>query len=186
VTDLRDRLPSVPERGRAVVLPGRGYTPAKPLLAAVGDLLLERGWAVREVWWEVPAAERSSRWWRTWVAEHARTAAEGWSDRPLLVGKSLGSLAAPYAAKHRLEAVWLTPLLLDWAVARAIAANPARQLVVAGDADRIAWDARAARRLDAEVLVLPDADHSLAVKGDRERTAAHRDRVCAAVAAWLR
>lgn len=185
MSEHHDRLPSVPEVGRAVVLPGRGYTPAKPLLAAVTDVLLERGWAVREVWWEPPGVERSSRWWRGWVADHARTAAAGWTDRPLLVGKSLGTRAAPYAAKGGLDAVWLTPLLRDKHVARALRRSDARQLVVAGTADPIAWDPDVAARLGPDLLTLEGADHSLAVKGDKEQTLAYRAQVRARVAAWL-
>ena len=184
MTELRDRHPDVPEVGRAVLLPGRGYTPAKPVLAAVSDVLLRRGWAVREVWWQVPD-DLSPRRAVSWVADQARTAAAGWAERPLLVGKSLGTFAAPYAAKSRLDAVWLTPLLLDRRVVRAIRANDARQLVVAGTGDAGAWDPDAAGRLDADLLALPGADHALAVKGDKERTAAYLSQVRAAVDDWL-
>jgi hypothetical protein len=184
VTELRDRHPTVPEVGRAVVLPGRQYDPGKPVLAAVSEVLLARGWAVREVWWQVPDGLDGRRATK-WVADQARTAADGWAERPLLVGKSLGTRATAYAARQRLDAVWLTPLLLEKAVVRGMRRSRARQLLVGGTADRLAWDAAVARSLDAEVLELPDADHGLVVTGDPSRTTAYRDRLRAAVAAWL-
>ncbi|MFI2706149.1 alpha/beta hydrolase, partial [Nocardioides sp. CER28] len=120
-----------------------------------------------------------------WVVDQARTAADGWAERPLLVGKSLGTRAATYAAKQRLDAVWLTPLLLDRSVVRAIRRNKARQLLICGTADTLAWDAAVARSLETELLALPDADHGLVVKDDEARTAAGLDRLRAAVSSWL-
>jgi hypothetical protein len=183
MTDYRDRHPEGDEVGRAVLLPGRGYTPDKPVLAAVSDVLLARGWAVREIWWTVPEGLRPRDAGR-WVDDQARTAAEGWSDRPLLVGKSLGTFASPYAAKHGLEAVWLTPLLGERSIVKGIRRNRARQLLVGGTADE-AWVPQVADRLPGELLELPGADHALVVPGDEQRSAAYRDRLRAAVTAWL-
>ena len=108
MTQLHDVHPSVPEVGRAVLLPGRKYGPGKPLLVAVADVLVARGWAVRQVRWELPEG-LSDRRVTAWVGEQAAAASAGWADRPLLVGKSLGTRAASYAARRRLDAVWLTP-----------------------------------------------------------------------------
>lgn len=36
----------------ATLLPGRGYTPQGPLLHHATVLLLNRGWTVRQVWWD--------------------------------------------------------------------------------------------------------------------------------------
>ncbi|GAB7005938.1 hypothetical protein JCM18899A_34110 [Nocardioides sp. AN3] len=183
VTEHCDRLPGVPEVGRAVLLPGRAYTPAMPLLAAVVDVLLQDGWAVREVWWTAPDGLTQRRT-AGWVADEARTAAAGWAERPLLIGKSLGTFAAPYAARERLDSVWLTPLLGDRRVRKGIRRNRARQLLVGGTADE-AWVPAAAARTRADVLELPDADHSLVVKGDKERTLAYRAQIRDALTTWL-
>ena len=89
--------------------------------------------------------------------------------RVLLVAKSLGTYAAPLAAERGYDAVWLTPLLQLPSLAEAFAANPARQLLVGGTADDIAWDAAVARDLAArgcDVLEVPGADHALMVPGD--------------------
>ncbi|WP_091122024.1 hypothetical protein [Nocardioides terrae] len=184
MSELRDRFPTGPEHGRALLLPGRAFGPSKPLLGAVEDVLLARGWAVRQVRWEVPDGLDGLRA-TAWVTEQTRMAATGWSDRPLLVGKSLGTRAASFARKERLDAIWLTPLLRDRRVVRAIRRSRARQLLVGGTADGLAWDGAVARSLGAEVLELPDADHGLAVRGDRQRTSAYRDRLREAVDAWL-
>jgi hypothetical protein len=184
VTEFRDRFPAVAEVGRAVVLPGRRYGPRKPVLRAVSEVLLACGWAVREVRWEVPEGSPERRATR-WVVDQARTATAGWSERPLLVGKSLGTRAASYAAGERLDAIWLTPLLLDSSVVRGIRRNRARQLLVGGTADAMAWDGPVARSVGADVLELPDADHVLAVPGDEERTADYLDRLRGAVETWL-
>ena len=184
MSEYRDRHPVVPEVGRAIVLPGRKYGPGKPLLVAVADVLLARGWAVREVRWELPDG-LSDRRVTAWVTDQARSAATGWADRPLVVGKSLGSRAASYATKRRLDAVWLTPLLLDKTVARAIGRSRARQLLVGGTADDLAWDGAVARSTGADVLELAGADHSLRVKDDPERSTAYLDRLRRAVDAWL-
>lgn len=183
MTEHRDRLPTGVEKGRAVLLPGRGYTPAMPLLAMVSDLLVDRGWAVREVWWTVPEG-MSPRRTAAWVDDQARAAADGWSDRPLLVGKSLGTFATAYAADAGLDAAWLTPLLGERRVVKGIRRNRGRQLLVGGSVDE-AWVPLTAASLPAEVLELPDADHGLAVKGDRLRTAAHRERLRDALGVWL-
>jgi hypothetical protein len=184
VTELRDRHPDGPETGRAVLLPGRNFGPSKPLLGAVSEVLLARGWAVREVRWELPDGLPERRV-TAWVVEQARRAADGWADRPLIVGKSLGTRAASFARKERLEAVWLTPLLLDRRVLRDIRRNPARQLLVGGTADRLAWDGAAARSLGTDVVELADADHRLAVKGDPKRTSAYLATLRRSVDDWL-
>lgn len=184
VTEYRDRYPEVPEVGRAVLLPGRVFGPSRPLLGAVAEVLLARGWAVRQVRWQVPEGGPVRRA-TGWVGDQARTASDGWAERPLIVGKSLGTRAASYAAKRRLDAIWLTPLLRDRSVVRAIRRSRARQLLICGTADTLAWDPAVARSLGTELLALPDADHGLVVKGDAECTAAGLDGLRAAVDAWL-
>ncbi|HEY6737831.1 MAG TPA: hypothetical protein VI076_03205, partial [Actinopolymorphaceae bacterium] len=51
-----------PERV-AIVLPGRGYTPAGPLLHYARAVLVHHGWTVQEIWWpELPDPESTPRW----------------------------------------------------------------------------------------------------------------------------
>jgi predicted alpha/beta-hydrolase family hydrolase len=172
--------------GTAVVVPGRGYPPSAPLTFFAGFALLERGWSVRQVWWDPPpheTDERTTAWVRAQVEEALPD-----SGRVLLVAKSLGTYAAPLAAERGYDAVWLTPLLQLPALAEAFAANPARQLLVGGTADDIAWDAAVARALAArgcDVLEVPGADHALMVPGDVVRGVEAHAEVIRAVDAFL-
>jgi hypothetical protein len=104
----------------------------------------------------------------------------------LVVGKSLGTRAASYASELGLDAIWITPLLVEPAVAEAIAANAGRQLLVGGLADEL-WDATIARDLadnGCDVLEVPDADHSMGT-ADAVRTAEIHLEVARAVEAFL-
>lgn len=93
------------------------------------------------------------------------------SGRPLLIGKSLGSIAASTAAEHGLPAMWLTPLLtLDWVVdALRCATGPV--LLVGGTADK-SWDGRLARELSPHVVEVEGAKHGMYVPGRLANSAA--------------
>jgi predicted alpha/beta-hydrolase family hydrolase len=156
--------------GTAVLIPGRGYPPTAPLLFFAGFALLQHGWSVRQVWWDPPAHE-SDEQTTAWVRARVEEALPD-SGRLLLVSKSLGTYAAPLAAERGCEAVWLTPLLGVPSLVDAIAANPARQLLVGGTADELAWLPDVARSLAArgcDVCELPGADHALMTPGDAVR-----------------
>lgn len=158
----------------AIVLPGAGYSPAHPLLEFGRQSLLQHGWTVQQVWWDKPSDERSDDDVAAWVCDEARAALadEKSATRLLIVGKSLGTLAAPVAAEHRLDAIWMTPLFHHPASIEAIeqnAGNGARQLLVGGDADP-SWNADQARELGCDVLDLPGVSHFGDVPGDVIRT----------------
>jgi hypothetical protein len=153
--------------GTAVVVPGRGYPPVAPLTFFAGFALLQHGWSVRQVWWDPPAHE-SDEQTAAWVRSKVEPALPD-GGRVLLVAKSLGTYAAPLAAERGYQAVWLTPVLQVPLLVEAIAANPARQLLVGGTADDIAWDREIARDLAArgcDVLEVPGADHAMMAPGD--------------------
>jgi hypothetical protein len=153
--------------GTAVVVPGRGYPPVAPLTFFAGFALLQHGWSVRQVWWDPPAHE-SDEQTAAWVRSQVEPALPA-GGRVLLVAKSLGTYAAPLAAERGYQAVWLTPVLQVPLLVEAIAANPARQLLVGGTADDIAWDREIARDLAArgcDVLEVPGADHAMMAPGD--------------------
>lgn len=157
--------PDGPARGVAVVLPGRAYPPSAPLLDLARRALVQHGFAVQEVWWDAtsrsePEVADPEPWVRRQV-EAALAGVDG--EQVLLVGKSLGCSAAAYAAEHGLDAVWLTPVLVDPGVARPIRANPAHQLMIGGSADPY-WDGSVARQVaesGCQVLELLGADHGL-------------------------
>ncbi|MGW7444535.1 alpha/beta hydrolase [Kitasatospora sp. NPDC054795] len=152
----------------ALVVPGVGYTPARPLLHFARAALLRHGWTVQELWWQLPdkfaefaPEERIARVERE-VA--GAVDAEGGACR-LLVGKSLASFAAGLAADRNLPAAWLTPVLTSGPVARALRRATAPTLLVGGGADRM-WDRRTAESTGHEVLELPAADHGLELPDD--------------------
>ncbi|GHJ44516.1 hypothetical protein Cs7R123_18580 [Catellatospora sp. TT07R-123] len=170
----------------AVILPGGGgYSPDRPLLYYARAVLVALGWTVQEVWWSRPARLPPEQWldWVTGQAE-AALAAET-APRPLIVGKSLGTFAAPLAAARRLPAIWLTPILGDPDVASALAAATAPCLVVGGDADPY-WKPSVAAGLDVPQLVLPGADHALEQPDDPIASARDLVRVTARMDEFLR
>jgi len=106
-----------------------------------------------------------------WVDERVEAALAHVRDgdpRPVVIGKSLTSLAASVAARDRLPAVWLTPLIaagheLTPLVLDGLRAGSAPMLLVGGTADP-SWDGDVARSFaSAETLELEGADHGLEV-----------------------
>ena len=153
--------------GTALLVPGRGYPAVAPLLFFAGFALVQHGWAVRQVWWDPPAHETDEQT-TAWVRGQVESALPD-GGRVLLVAKSLGTYAAPLAAERGFEAVWFTPLLQIPSLVDALAANPARQLLVGGTGDDLAWRGEVARSLaerGCDVCELPGADHALMTPGD--------------------
>ncbi|MGW2867692.1 alpha/beta hydrolase [Kitasatospora sp. NPDC001225] len=161
------RFDGAPDRV-ALVVPGIGYTPARPLLHFARSVLLRHGWTVQELWWQLPdefrAFEPEDR--TAWVERQVAEAvdAERGACR-LLVGKSLASFACGVAADRGLAAAWLTPVLTSEPVARALARAEAPTLLVGGGADKL-WDRRTAESTGHEVLEVPAADHGLELPDD--------------------
>ena len=178
--------PAGASRGLALVAPGRAYPPTAPLLDFARVALQQHGFTVQQLWWD--STTRGDENPERWVRRHVAAAhAEEDADHVIIVGKSLGTLAASYAAERGLDAIWFTPLLVEPVVAEAIAANAGRQLLVGGLADEL-WDAAVARELadnGSDVLEVPDADHGMAVPGDAVRTAEIHLEVARAVEAFL-
>ncbi len=177
--------PAGHSRGLALVAPGRAYPPSAPLLDFARVALVHHGFTVRQLWWDSTTRgdEDSGAWVRRHVEE--ALAAED-ADHVLVVGKSLGTRAASYAAERGLDAIWFTPLLVEPQVAEAIAANAGRQLLVGGLADEL-WDTAIARELadnGCDVLEVPDADHGMGTI-DAVRTAEIHLEVARSVEAFL-
>jgi len=154
----------------AVILPGSGYSPAHPLLEFGRQALLQHGWVVQQVWWD--QIERGQIEPEDWVVSQAEAVLEtAPADvEVLLMGKSLGTMAAGVAASRGLPAVWFTPLLsrprcVEW---HRSATQPA--LLVGGTADPD-WDGALARQLSGDVLEVEGATHFMHVPGDAVRSA---------------
>ena len=177
--------PAGTSRGLALVAPGRAYPPSAPLLDFCRIALLQHGFTVQQLWWD--STTRGGEEPEPWVRRHVEAALAGEdADHVVVIGKSLGTRAASYAAERGLDAVWFTPLLVDPAVAEAVAANPGRQLLVGGLADEL-WDAAIARELSdngCAVLEVADADHAMGTT-DGVRTAEIHLEVARAVHSFL-
>jgi hypothetical protein len=164
----------------ATLLPGIGYTADMPLLYFTGRALLERGWAVDEVWWRAPNADVEA-----WASAQLPDLIERIHEAatPLIVAKSLGTLAMPAVIGTQIAGIWLTPLLTNDPVASAAALLDQRHLLVGGTADR-AWVESAAASSPAHGLSIDGANHNLEV-GETQSSLIILTRVLARVSDFL-
>jgi hypothetical protein len=144
-----------------VLLPGIRYFSQAPLLWFAREAAQAGGWSVVEVDERAPRDQQPFAWMRA-QAESALEAASG-AERVVVVGKSLGSAAAPTVSG---PAVWLTPLLDQAPVADAINSATAPTLLVGSRADPTWADGPATGNSALEVLELDGLDHSLQVSRD--------------------
>jgi pimeloyl-ACP methyl ester carboxylesterase len=171
----------------AVLAPGGNYGPDGPLLMYARLAVQRRDGRVRPIAWDLPGTTEVGALRERVVAQVSAavdelTAAAG--AAPLLVGKSLGSLAAPVAADRGLAAVWLTPLLTDEPTVAALRRATAPSLLVGGTADQL-WDGQMARSITARVVEIDGADHGMFVPGPLADSAAALGRVITAVEDFL-
>jgi len=156
----------------AVLAPGGGYTVQAPLLAYARLAVERRDAEVRPIEWRFPEDFDDSPKQRFELVS-SQVAETLQDDKALVIGKSLGSLAAGVVAIRALPAIWLTPLLTTPEVVEAIQA-----------AERL-WDGPLARRISPHVLEIPDANHALYVPGPVSATAAAAAQVADAVEAFI-
>jgi hypothetical protein len=154
--------PGDPERC-VVVLPGMRYSTQAPLLWFAREVAEAAGWSVLEVSERAPAGREPFEW----ILERAESALNATSATQVaLVGKSLGSAAAPLATQRALPAVWLTPLLIRAEVLAALGATDRPTLIVGSPADPSWGNGDLPDNEALEVLELDDLDHSLQREGD--------------------
>jgi hypothetical protein len=174
----------------AVLAPGGEYGTDGPLLMYAG-LAVERrrGYAHRIVW-APPDPQRmveseSHAWVNAQVAAAIdETVKTTGIAAPVVIGKSIGTLAAQLAADRGLPAVWLTPLLTDEMAVAALRRASAPCLLVGGTADRW-WDGQIARSITPHVVEVPAADHGMIVPGELSASAAVLGQVATAVEQFL-
>ncbi len=156
----------------ALLLPGAGYAVTAPLLAWSGAVLDARsgeGDPVPLIEEEAVAARESAR-------------AAGAHGPCVVVAKSLGTLALPWALREGLAGAWLTPLSTDVAVRTALGDAGPEHLVVAGDADPFWRPAELVTR--ADVVTVPGADHGLTLGDDWRASLAAQSAVFEHLDAW--
>jgi len=151
-----------PERC-VVLLPGVRYFSQAPLLWFAREAAGAAGWSALELSERAPADADPF----AWMSERAeRTLAATDASRIVVVGKSLGSVAASLAAERGLHAVWLTPLLVRPEVVGALNAAQAPALLIGSKADPTWANAELPANDVLEIVELEGLDHSLQVEGD--------------------
>jgi hypothetical protein len=151
-----------PERC-VVLLPGVRYFSQAPLLWYAREAALAGRWSVLELSERAPTDQEPFDW-ITDRAESALNAAS--ATQVVMIGKSLGSAAAPLATKRALPAVWLTPLLTRPDVIAALGGTDRPTLVVGSPADQTWGNGELPENEALEVMELDGLDHSLQVEGD--------------------
>jgi hypothetical protein len=170
----------------AIVVPGGQFGPAAPLPMFAANAAERRGAQAVRVWWDEPDRpltltdeERGP-----WVHSQVAKALEGVTGDVVLIGKSLGSFAAPLAAERGIPAIWLTPVLVNPWVVDGLRRSTAPFLLIGGTADSL-WEPVLARELTPHVLEVPDADHGMYVPGRLAESAAVLGQVATAVEDFL-
>lgn len=171
----------------AVLAPGANYGADGPLLMYASLAVQRRGGQVHPVTWDF-AEIRDSREQRRRVASQVGSAVDevtaATGGAPVVIGKSLGSLAAPLAADRGLAAVWFTPLLTDEPTVAALRRATGPCLLAGGTADQF-WDGETARSLTADVVEIDGADHGMFVPGRLAASAGVLGQVITAVEDFL-
>jgi hypothetical protein len=150
-----------PERC-VVLLPGVRYFSQAPLLWFAREAAQAEGWSVLELSERAPADADPFAWMRERASQALAATAAG---TVAVVGKSLGSAAAPLVSERGLPAVWLTPLLGRPDVVDALRAARVTTLAVGSPADP-SWAEGTPESDYVESLELDGLDHSLQVEGD--------------------
>lgn len=167
--------------------PGGNYGTDGPLLMYARLAVERRGSRVRAITWQLSGAGGVSQQ-RERVAEQVAAAANEMTvatgSAPVVIGKSLGSLAAAVAADRGLAAVWFTPLLTDEPTVAALRRASAPCLLIGGTVDQY-WDGRVARSVTADVVEVDGADHGMFVPGALGASAAVLGQVITAVEDFL-
>ena len=170
----------------AVLVPGGGYTADGPLLMYAGLAVERRGGYAHRIAWAPPESWTTSHGWVAAQVAAAldETAVATGVSASVVIGKSLGSLAAPLVADRGLAAVWFTPLLTDQPTVVALRRAAAPCLLVGGTADR-SWDGPVARSITPYVVEVAAADHGMFVPGELSASAAVLGQVMTAIEGFL-
>jgi hypothetical protein len=162
-------------RRTALVLPGRMLA-GMPINAFAIEAVWKQGWRAVLVWDALDEGEDDMTEW-IGARLNAAAAYAGNEGERLVIGKSLGTLAAGAVAERGWPAVWLTPLLNHLPFVEMLRDRTAPALLIGGTNDP-AWDGALARELSDDVLELDGADHGLA-------TIEHLSLIVDAVAAFV-
>ncbi|MFJ3381181.1 hypothetical protein ACIPJ2_12295 [Curtobacterium sp. NPDC090217] len=148
-----------------LLLAGAGYGQQAPLLWWSRQIALEAGcdvvapnWVVDDAAGEAPVA----------FVEGEIATALGDRLPDLVVAKSFGCFALPWAVRNGVRGVWLTPVLTHDGVAAALAAAADGNVAIGGSDDPM-WRPERVPGTAASLQTVAGADHSLHVTGDWRR-----------------
>ncbi|QCR42805.1 hypothetical protein C1N91_03865 [Curtobacterium sp. SGAir0471] len=159
-------MPAPTSQPLVLVLPGSGYGQQAPLLWWTRAIAEQHDIEVVAPAWTVDSAAKADP--VAFVERQVTRALDG--RRPdLVVAKSFGCFALPWAVRRGVDGVWLTPVLTDPAVAAALAAAGAESIAVGGSADPM-WLPSAVGTTCAGLHTVDGADHALEVRGDWRRS----------------
>ncbi len=180
-------MPQMQTGRSAILAPGGNYGADGPLLMYARLAVHRRGGRTRPIVWELPGSADLSQQ-RGQVASQVNSAIDeviaATGTAPVIIGKSLGSLAAPAAADRGLAAVWFTPLLSDEPTVAALRRAPGPCLLVGGTADQ-SWDGQTARSITPDIVEIDGADHGMFVPGQLAASATVLGQVITAVEDFL-
>jgi hypothetical protein len=176
------------QAGRSAILaPGGNYGADGPLLMYARLAVHRRGGRTRPITWELPGNPDAGQQ-RRQVASQVNTAIDeitaATGTAPVIIGKSLGSLAAPVVADRGLAAVWFTPLLTDEPTVAALRRATGPCLLAGGTADKL-WDGQTARSITPHVVEIDGADHGMFLPGQLAASATVLGQVITAVEDFL-
>jgi pimeloyl-ACP methyl ester carboxylesterase len=171
----------------AILAPGGNNSVDVPVLMFARLAVQRRGGHTHPIRWEFAegrdfSAQRQQVISQVEEAVDELTATTG--SAPIIIAKSLGSLAAPLVADRGLPAVWFTPLLTDVSTVAALRRATAPCLLIGGTADPF-WNGHTARSIAAEMVEIEGADHAMIVPGRLAESAAALGRVITAVEYFL-
>lgn len=163
--------------------PGGNSNAEVPLVKYAMLAAQRRGAQVQRITWRLSGDRSGFAAERDRVMSQVAAAADeilAAGASPVVIAKSLGSLAAPVVADRGLAAVWFTPLLTDEPTVAALRRAAGRCLMIGGTADPF-WDGPTARLVTANVVEADGADHGMFVPGRLASSAAVLGRVATAV-----
>ena len=171
----------------AVLAPGGNYGTDGPLLMYARLAVERRGGSTHPITWQLPGNADLAQQRGPVVSQVAAALDElapAAAGKPIVIGKSLGSLGAPAVADRGLAAVWFTPLLTDGPTVEALQRAAGPCLLAGGTADQY-WDGQAARSITPHVVEIDGADHGLFVPGPLSASTAVLGQVMTAVESFL-
>lgn len=159
-------MPAPTSQPLVLVLPGAGYGHEAPLLWWTRAIAEQHGARVVAPAWTVDSAAKAEP--VAFVEQQVEQALDG--RRPdLVVAKSFGCFALPWAVRLGIDGAWLTPVLTHPAVGAALAGAGPGTVAIGGSADDM-WLPSAVGTTRAGLHTVDGADHALEVRGDWRRS----------------